>query len=208
MNLKTTTNPTRFIIIRHGQTEWNARGQWQGWKDSPLTPLGFEQARTVAQELSARSPVAVYASDLGRTMETARVISEPHRLKINPSESLRERYYGQIEGLTTEQIEAQFPGILYREGRDLRDTWRPPGGETLIEVGERVMSFLRQVSSMHADEEVLVITHAGVLRVLDSIASNSPLESIWHRVPPNCAILELEANPFGEIRILNHFCTT
>lgn len=204
--MKSSSNSTRFTVIRHGQTEWNARGQWQGWKDSPLTPLGHEQAREVAAALSDRSPVAVYASDLGRTMETARIIAEPHRLKVSPSETLRERYYGDIEGLTTEEIQNRYPGILYEQGRDLRETWRPPGGETLIEVGERAMNFIRQVASMHQDEEVFLISHAGVLRILDSIASNEPLDSIWNRVPPNCAILEVEANPYGEIRITNHFC--
>lgn len=198
---------TTFIIVRHGQTVWNAEGRWQGWLDSDLTATGREQATEAAAQLKEYHIDAAYSSDSGRAIETARVIAELHSLQVRPAKELRERFYGEFEGLNTEEIEARFPGTRYEEGRDLRATWRPPGGETLEEVRDRVISFIRELVQKHPGETVLLATHSGVVRVVDSISTGETLEDIWNRAPGNACIFILQADHAANFRVVRHFCT-
>jgi probable phosphoglycerate mutase len=202
------TSWTEFVVVRHGQTRWNAEGRWQGWLDSPLTELGIEQAQAAADALRGVEMDAAYSSDAGRAMATAQIICEPHHLMVQATEALRERFYGEYEGLNSEEIEARFPGTRYTEGRDTRDGWRPPGGETLIEVAERVSAFLRELAALHGGQRVLLVAHSGVLRVLDMLSSGQRLEEIWDRAPTNACIFTLRGNLAGELQIVRHFCET
>ena len=113
--------PTRVLLVRHGQSEWNAEGRWQGQADPPLTDLGRLQAREAAGALGTVD--AVWASDLQRAVETAAIIAD--QLGVGPvvvDPDLRERDAGEFSGLTRPEIAARFPGYL-DDGR------RPPGWE-------------------------------------------------------------------------------
>lgn len=198
-------NWTTLYVVRHGETQWNADGRWQGWQDSDLTPLGRQQAAGAGEKLKGRGIGTIYCSDAGRARETARLIGEAIGVTPQPDPALRERFYGEYEGMTSLEIDERFPGTRYEAGRDRRDTWRPIGGESLIEVTARVMTFVRLVAQQHAGEHVALVTHAGVLRVLDGVSSGEVLEDIWDRVPPNCGIFVLEASPQGDLRVKEHF---
>ena len=194
--------------MRHGETVWNSQGRWQGWQDSTLTELGLQQASSAAEKLANCGATQLLTSDAGRARQTAAVIGERLGLTPLPAQALRERFYGEYEGLTSEEIDAKFPGTRYEAGRDLRETWRPIGGETLVEVGSRVLTFVRVTAAAFPGQSVIAVTHAGVLRVLDGIYSRESLDKIWHRVPPNCAIFVLQANAAGDLRLVEHFCET
>lgn len=196
---------TRFYVVRHGETVWNHQGRWQGWQDSPLTELGHKQAAGAAEKLKDCGASGVFSSDAGRAVQTASVIGEALGLDVRQDAALRERYYGEYEGMTSAEIDEKFPGTRYEPGRDRRDTWQPIGGETLVDVSSRIMTFLRQAAELHTGESLVVVTHAGVLRVLDALASRESLEDIWHRVPGNCAIFELDGNSSGDLKIVRHF---
>lgn len=198
-------NWTRLYFVRHGETEWNSQGRWQGWLDSPLTPTGIRQATGAAEKLKDVAPKAIYSSDAGRALQTARIIGDELGLKPSVTESLRERYYGKYEGLNSEEIDEQFPDTRYVAGRDRRDTWRPIAGESLLEVSARVLAFIRVLSAEYAGQSLICVTHAGVLRVIDAFVSKQSLDEIWDRVPPNCAIFILDANAAGEMRVVQHF---
>lgn len=197
---------TTFYFVRHGETVWNAQGRWQGWEDSPLTDVGKQQAAAAAETLKTSGATMLFSSDAGRAKQTAAIIGGSLNLEARAVSELRERLYGEYEGLTSDEIEAKFPGTRYTQGRDLRESWRPIGGETLIEVGARAMTFIRQIAAQSPGATVIAVTHAGVLRVLDGLSCGESLENIWDRVPPNCGIFQVRANAAGDMQVVEHFC--
>jgi broad specificity phosphatase PhoE len=155
---------TRILLVRHGQSEWNASGRWQGWADPDLTDLGRQQAFEAASAVGAVD--AIVASDLQRATQTALIISEA--IGVGPvltDADLRERDVGEWTGHTREEIEARWPGSY--------EAWRtggmpnPPGGEDNDLIIERVLRGLRRVAEEFAGGEVLVVSHGGVIRLLE-----------------------------------------
>ena len=146
-------------MVRHGQSEWNADGRWQGQENPPLTDLGRRQARHAAQAVGAVD--AIYASPLERATTTAHLIAE--ETGIGPVVllgGLMERHAGVWQGLTRAEIERQFPGYL-DEGR------RPPGWEDDDEVEARVFQALDEIAREHPDGHVLAVAHAGVIFAIE-----------------------------------------
>jgi probable phosphoglycerate mutase len=155
---------TTLILVRHGETDWNRDGRWQGQADAPLNERGREQARALADELAGEPVDAVYASDLSRARETAEIIAA--RLDREPVEvdrRLREVHVGGWSGLTMAEIEDRFPADFER--------WRAgdpahafSGGETYAAMGERVVDGLAEIASRHPDGHVVVVLHGGSIR--------------------------------------------
>lgn len=159
---------TRLLTVRHGESEWNAIGRWQGQADPPLTDAGMLQAATAAQVLGAFD--AVWASSLQRASLTAEIIAE--QLGIGPVQlhpGLMENAFGPWEGLTVAEIEDGWPGYLV-------DNRRPDGAEQPDEVTERGLAALREIAAEHPGGEVLVITHAGLIRTLRRALDGSDLK--------------------------------
>jgi broad specificity phosphatase PhoE len=125
---------TKLYVVRHGETRWNFEGRWQGWQDSDLTETGRQQARQAAELLGDSGAHVIYSSDAGRAKETAGIINVTVGAEIKLDAALRERFYGEYEGMTSDEIVGKYPGTRYEVGRDRRDTWRPIGGESLVEV--------------------------------------------------------------------------
>ena len=146
-------------MVRHGQSEWNADGRWQGQENPPLTELGRRQARHAAQAVGAVD--AIYASPLERATTTAHLIAE--ETGIGPVvllSGLMERHAGVWQGLTRAEIEQEFPGYL-DEGR------RPPGWEDDDEVEARVLGALEEIADEHPGGHVLAVAHAGVIYAIE-----------------------------------------
>ena len=155
---------TRILLVRHGESEWNAIGRWQGWADAPLSELGQQQAVEAAEAVGAVD--AVVSSDLSRASDTARIISE--LVGVGPvitMEGLRERDVGEWSGLTRTEIEERWPGTY--------EAWRtggmpsPPGGEANDVIIERVLGALRAIAAEWPHAEVLAVSHGGVIRLLE-----------------------------------------
>lgn len=152
-------NSTTLYLIRHGETEWNRVGRWQGHSDVPLSERGREQARALAERL-AREPVriaAIYASDLQRALETARIIAAPLRLPVTPVRALREIDIGPWSGLTRAEIVERFPGAFVEY--DL-----PPEGESHAAFTRRVFQAIERLSAGHRGQCVAIVTHGGAVR--------------------------------------------
>lgn len=151
-------SPTRFLVLRHGQSEWNAMGRWQGQADIELTDLGYEQARRAADRLGMFDAVA--SSDLRRARITATIIAETLGMGLlEPDTRLRETHVGEWQGLTHDQIERDWPGYLEAH-------LRPPGFEQDEAIVERLSSAFTDLSTQFPGGNLLVVAHAGVIRVL------------------------------------------
>ncbi len=150
---------TRVLLLRHGQSEWNAVGRWQGHADPPLTALGRAQALAASRSLGTLD--AALASDLIRARETAEVVTG--QLGVGPvliDERLRERDAGEWTGLTRAQIDEQYPGYL-TDGR------RPAGWEDAEVLAARVFEALRTAHATFTGGDVLAVTHSGVIRAVE-----------------------------------------
>lgn len=155
---------TRILLVRHGQSEWNASGRWQGWAESDLSDLGRQQAFEAAAAVG--SVDAIVASDLQRALQTALIISES--IGVGPvltEPDLRERDVGEWTGRTRDEIEARWPGDLerWRSGALLS----PPGGEPNEDIIVRFERGLRRIGSECDGGEVLAVSHGGVMRLLE-----------------------------------------
>ncbi|HEY8545932.1 MAG TPA: histidine phosphatase family protein [Acidimicrobiales bacterium] len=160
-----TAPPTRALLVRHGQSEWNLVGRWQGQADPPLTDLGRRQAFSAARSLGTVD--AIWSSDLQRAAETAAIISE--ELGVGPvvlDPDLREREAGEWQGLTRAEIDERYPGYLEPLPGETAEGWmpkRPPGWEPDESLVVRVRRVLLRVRREVGPGEVLVVAHAGLL---------------------------------------------
>jgi broad specificity phosphatase PhoE len=163
-----------ILLARHGETDWNREGRWQGWADPPLNETGREQARALAEELRATPFDAVYASDLKRARETAEIVAAPHRVPVVVDPELREIDIGSWSGLTRAEIDARFPG------------GERPDGETRDQHFARVRAAVVRIARANAGRRVLIVTHGGTVRAIHDLVSDEP----YHPVA-NCAVLEV-----------------
>jgi broad specificity phosphatase PhoE len=152
---------TTLILARHGETDWNRDGRFQGHADPPLNDQGREQARSLAYALDDQALAAIYSSDLRRAHETALVVADRKGLNVVVDPDLRERDVGEWSGLTLPEIEERFPEELRR--------FREKGasiGESRESLSRRVVAAVRRIADAHPQGSVLVVTHGGALRTL------------------------------------------
>lgn len=148
----------RILLVRHGQSEWNAQGRWQGQADPPLTELGRSQALRAADRLDGID--AVVASDLERAHHTARIMAEAMSLKVERLEPrLRERHAGPWQGLTHAQIERRWPGWL-------RSDRRPEGYEPDRLVAARALKALHDLAVEFPGTTLMGVSHSGTIRAV------------------------------------------
>jgi broad specificity phosphatase PhoE len=165
---------TTILLARHGETDWNREGRWQGWADPPLNATGRAQARALAHQLRDAHFDAVYASDLRRAHETAAIVAEPHCVPVVADSGLREIDVGSWSGLTRAELAARFPG------------GERPDGETREQHAGRVLGAVERIAREHPGARILLVTHGGTMRALRSHVSDEPFHPI-----ENCGVLEL-----------------
>ncbi len=172
---------TRFLLVRHGQSTWNAIGRWQGRADAPLSPLGEEQARQAAVELGSLGPFdTVVTSTLARARRTGELLAGHTGVALGEAvEDLIERSAGQWEGLLRSEIEARYPNWLAQRRR-------PPGYEPDEEIAARATRALRALAERHAGASVVVVSHGGLITSLERGAGEQ-----WRQ------LTNLEARWFG-----------
>jgi probable phosphoglycerate mutase len=157
--------PTRFIVVRHGETAWNAQGRIQGHLDSPLNEEGMAQALLLAERLAAEPFDHFYSSDLGRALQTAQPLADRTGKQPIAEGQLRERGLGVFQGLTAAQCQRAYPEDYRRfHGRDPDHAM--PGGESIRELNRRVAALFEELANRHSGGCVVAVTHGGVLDAL------------------------------------------
>ncbi|HZP85345.1 MAG TPA: histidine phosphatase family protein [Burkholderiales bacterium] len=166
---------TRFTVVRHGETAWNAQGRIQGNLDSPLNEEGLAQAILLGERLARERFDAVYCSDLGRVLQTIQPFVDHTRIEPIRSPQLRERHLGVFQGLTSEECMQRYPDEYKRfHGRE--PDHAVPEGESIRQVYARVSSFFNQAAARHSGQALLIVTHGGILDALYRLVTNTPLD--------------------------------
>jgi probable phosphoglycerate mutase len=159
---------TQLLLVRHGQTSWNAEGRWQGHGDPGLSELGRRQALETAEALRTAPEPAwnlVVASDLERARATAEILAEALRLEVEVDARLRELDVGGWTGLTRAEIDARDPETL-RAFETGEPSIRPGGGESRVQIRIRTRDCVRSLIERFAGRRLIVVTHLGVIRAL------------------------------------------
>ena len=190
-------DPTRIIAVRHGETAWNADARIQGQRDIGLNETGRWQAQRVGQALAEEPITAVYSSDLERAQATAQSISEVKGVPVIPHEGLRERSFGMFEGKTFDEIHETWPEHAHNWRKRIPE-WQPPeGGESLVQLRERVTRTVQELAARHPGEQIVVVAHGGVLDALYRVATGQEVNSPRTWELPNGAINRLLWTPQG-----------
>ena len=183
--------PATLWLVRHGQTDWNQEGRYQGQLDLPLNPAGREDARRMAAILAARPLAAIYCSDLLRARQTAEVLARVTGAPLILEPRLREVALGDWEGQLFSDIRARYPEeIRLRLLQPLHS--RPPGGETLWEVWLRVKSAVDEIAARHPGQEVAIVAHGLSLAVLIAYKEDHDLSQAFKRIPENGTPIRIE----------------
>lgn len=170
-----------LYLTRHGETIWNRLGKTQGIQDTNLTDLGRMQAKKLGEQLKKNNNInAIYCSDLLRARETAEIIGKEISIEPTSSPLLREVAFGNWEGLSIPEIEEQYPGQLARWRNEL--TFAPEGGESLLAVQDRIVSFIEMIKEKHqnSDDNILIVSHAATTKVIILSLIGIPLNLLTH----------------------------
>jgi probable phosphoglycerate mutase len=173
------SSATRIIAVRHGETDWNVDTRIQGQLDIGLNDKGRWQAQRVAQALAEEALDAVYSSDLSRAFATAQAIAAAQAdgaLPVQAHSGLRERGFGKFEGHTYAAIEAQWPdeARLWR----IRDPhFAPDGGESPVQVMQRVGQAVNAIAERHPDQQIVLVAHGGVMDMLYRLATQQSVSA-------------------------------
>jgi broad specificity phosphatase PhoE len=190
-----------IFLVRHGETEWNLAGRYQGWGDSPLTGRGVAQAEAVGRRLRAlpeAKDIAIVSSPLGRARCTAELIQieRRDRAAIRCDERLKEVSIGDWDGLDRDEIAIRSPGVFDRYGPG---EWyfRCPGGETYEAFAGRVGSWLDD----NCDQTLIVVAHGIVTRVLRGLCAGLPREAALILPVPQDVIWRLDSGRIDGVAV-------
>ncbi len=156
---------TRIFLVRHGATVLTAEDRFAGATDVQLSEEGREQARRLAMRLRGEKVAAIYASPLGRTVETARILAVPHGIEIETRDGLREISHGHWERMTRHEVEQAFPEEAAAWEKDPY-TFAPEGGESGLAVTARALPVLMDIVRSHASANIIVVSHKATIRLL------------------------------------------
>lgn len=174
---------TEILLARHGETEWNRVGRWQGHADQPLNEAGRRQAAELAERLAGNRIAAIYSSDLARASQTAGAVASRLGLGVVEDAGLREIDVGSWSGLTRAEVEQRFPEGYARwlRGEIGHD------GETREQLTARVVAAVERIGAEHPAETILLVTHGGAIRALRRYADGDPGDPM-----ENCGTSSLE----------------
>lgn len=156
---------TRVLLVRHGATVLSAEDRFAGATNVELSDTGRDQAGALSRRLASQTIAAFYASPLDRTMETARLLAEPHGLPIQPEDGLREINHGVWEGLTRHEAETRF-GDMYEKWESDPYNFAPDGGESGLAVTARAMPALLRGVAAHPGGTICIVSHKATIRLM------------------------------------------
>ncbi|WP_458316633.1 glucosyl-3-phosphoglycerate phosphatase [Mycolicibacterium brisbanense] len=172
----------RLLLLRHGQTEYNAGSRMQGQLDTELSDLGRDQAAAAAEVLAKRQPLLIVSSDLRRALDTAMTLGDRAGLPVQIDERLRETHLGDWQGLTHLEVDAVAPGARAIWRDDAR--WAPHGGESRVDVARRSVPLVSEiVATQHEwgldepERPVVLVAHGGLIAALTAGLLGLPVDN-------------------------------
>jgi glucosyl-3-phosphoglycerate phosphatase len=172
----------RLVMLRHGQTEWNAGSRMQGQLDTDLTDLGRAQAVAAAEVLAKRQPVLIVSSDLRRALDTANALGERTGVEVDVDTRLRETHLGDWQGLTHIDVDALAPGARLAWRDDAR--WAPHGGESRVDVADRSLPLVAELVGSQddwgvdgCDRPLVLVAHGGLIAALTAGLLGIPVDN-------------------------------
>lgn len=185
---------TRFILVRHGQTEWNRNERFRGRADIPLNETGLAQAEATGQRVAVEwQPQAIYTSPLSRSVKTAEAIAKHYGLVVQPHLGLADIDYGEWQGLSPEEARQRWPEEI--------DAWynrphqaRIPGGETLADLRARAMQMIDELAARYAGETIVLVGHTVINRIILLGILDLGNERFWRLKQDTCAINVFESD--------------
>jgi len=173
------THSTRLLLLRHGPTEWNLTGRFQGQTDVSLSDEGRDLCKIVAQNLADLPIDAAYASKLSRSIETAERVLAHHQLEPIQEPGLSELHLGALEGSNRVEAEAKYPEIMHA-WRNNPSLVQMPDGESIVALQERVTGTIEQIVERHPGQTVLIVSHVFASLVYIAHAIRLPLDAFPH----------------------------
>ncbi len=170
---------TRLYLARHGQIKGFERMTANGHTDIDITETGVIQMQTLAERLRLVELHAIYATGLIRTEKGARIIAQYHSVPIKTKPDLREIFFGDWDGMPLEEIERSYPGELDKRYADIAE-YRPPNGENMADVSKRVLGCLKEILREEAGNNILIVAHGGVNRLIICDALGLPVKSLFN----------------------------
>jgi len=197
---------TRFILVRHGLTDWNREGRIQGQQPTHLNARGVQEAKLVARRLLREMPQNLYSSDLPRSMETAAETARLTGLGVTPTPKLREASFGRWEGRSFKDVQAESPGDFTNwVESDFHKA--PPGGETAAELRERVIAFIGRTAEKHPNQASVLFTHGGPCKYAIAHVLGIAPTGVYRYAIDNASVHVIELGPYGwRLKLLNDTC--
>ncbi len=169
---------TRIYLVRHGEIAGSDVFRYNGQTDVPLTPKGLDQYHLLAERLKDVPVSACYTSDLTRCVQGAEILSAQREIPIQAQKELRELSFGEWEGLAWTELAERFPEEWKNRMKSFVE-FRAPGGENLLDLRDRVVPALREIVTRHPGEEVFLVGHGGVNRLILLDAVGAPPSSMF-----------------------------
>ncbi|MBN1161378.1 MAG: histidine phosphatase family protein [Dehalococcoidales bacterium] len=182
-----------IILVRHGETEYNASETFRGRADVPLNEIGLKQARLLAEYLSSEKIDVVYSSPLKRAARTAGIIAAPHALEVNVVENLNDIDCGQWQGLPLKEVQESYEDI-YQDWLDTPEQVRLPGGESLEDVRSRALPFVQDAVMRCGEGKIVFVSHRAVNKVLICALLRLDNSSFWSFKMDTAAITRFTFN--------------
>jgi 2,3-bisphosphoglycerate-dependent phosphoglycerate mutase len=180
---------TRFCLVRHGETDWNAQRRLQGHTDIDLNARGLAQAEQMARAIKKINLAfdVLYTSDLQRAAKTAKAIEQLFSTSAITNTGLRERHLGALQGLTTDEA-PQLEPDLWKSHLSRNVTEELRGGESIQQFADRISTALEKIREQYLGKTVLLVSHGGALDMMYRIASNQPLDAEKAVAVPNASL--------------------
>lgn len=177
---------TELWLVRHGQTDWNLTGRWQGQATNApgLNSVGHAQTLVLAGQLPRERFSTIFSSDLLRAYQTAELLAESLNLIVTLEPRLREINLGLWEGMLSKDIEARYPRELSQRSHDPLLS-HAPQGESVMDVVERVRAAVIDIVAAHRDGPVLIVAHGVTLAIIICLAQGIPLTQVYEHIPEN-----------------------
>ncbi|WP_315451711.1 histidine phosphatase family protein [uncultured Selenomonas sp.] len=195
---------TEIIIIRHGETEWNQTGRFQGHSDVPLSETGRAQAEALGRNLALDHVDVIYASDLTRALETATPLAARFGLTVTPDPLLRELNFGAWEGQSFNDVNAENPDAMKQFYND-PERAGIPHSEPFPDFQKRVAGRVREIVAEQRGKRIVIVSHGASIRILFADILAMPIRSIWHISQFNTAVnkIRFEDDGFAVVTLMN-----